>query len=62
MFIALSFSRSFTDGQLLDRLKYTVATHERGRDIYDYQEGRGIKEVEKPQLKIKMTGTSCFKI
>ncbi len=24
--------------------------------MYDYQEGRGIMEVEKPQLKIKMTG------
>ena len=47
---------SFTVKTLLNRVKYNVSTHERGRDMYDYQEGRGIMEVEKPQLKIKMTG------
>ncbi|KXJ28981.1 uncharacterized protein LOC110252385 [Exaiptasia diaphana] len=40
----------------LDCVEFTVHTHEEGHDVYDYQEGRGIAEVERPQLKIKMTG------
>lgn len=48
---------TLTVKKCLDCVQYTVHTHEGGHDVYDYQEGRGIMEVERPQLKIKMTGT-----
>jgi hypothetical protein len=55
MFIAL-----FAVKNSLHCVKYTVSTRDIDHDIYDYQEGRGIMEVERPQLKIKMTGTCIF--
>lgn len=55
MFIAL-----FVVKTVLHCVQYTVSTRDIDHDIYDYQEGRGIMEVERPQLKIKMTGTCIF--
>jgi hypothetical protein len=37
-------------------MQFCILSHESGQDLYDFQEGRSITEVERPQRKIEMTG------
>ena len=40
----------------LEMKQLTVKSHERNTNLWDYQSGRTVKEVEKPLPRIKMSG------
>ena len=40
----------------LDMKQLTVKSHERNTNLWDYQSGRTVMEVEKPLPRIKMSG------
>ena len=40
----------------LDMKQLTVKSHERNTNLWDYQSGRTLMEVEKPLPRIKMSG------